>query len=80
MKSEIVCFLQEQNAKDKNWDKIALAYNNRGHLKYLSVDFDGAVDDYNKALEYNVELSSCYYNRGTIFYRMGKIHCHLYFA
>lgn len=50
---------------------MALALNNRGQLKYLGVDFDGAVEDYTKALSLDKELSSSYYNRGTIFYRMG---------
>jgi tetratricopeptide (TPR) repeat protein len=51
---------------------IALAFNNRGHLKYLDVDFNGAVEDYENALKLDPILSSSYYNRGTIYYRMGE--------
>lgn len=60
-------------ASDETWRKrVALAYNNRGQLKYLRVDFNEAVQDYNKALEYDPNFPACYYNRGTILYRMGK--------
>lgn len=52
---------------------LALAYNNRGHLKYLSVDFDEAIDDYTKALECNQQLTLAFYNRGQIHYRLGKM-------
>jgi len=52
-------------------ESVAVAYNNRGHLKYMLVDFEGAVQDYNAGLEYNSMLPCLYYNRGTIMYRMG---------
>ncbi|CAG7729293.1 unnamed protein product [Allacma fusca] len=50
---------------------LAVAYNNLGQLKYLKVDFEGAVEDYNQAILYDPELAAAYYNRGTIMYRMG---------
>jgi tetratricopeptide (TPR) repeat protein len=62
-----------QEIIDENFrNDVALAFNNRGQLRYLKVDFDGAVEDYNKSIEFNPSLPSAYYNRGTIFYRMGK--------
>lgn len=56
----------------KDSRNLALARNNRGHLKYLQVDFDGAIEDYTKALEINPNLAVSYYNRGQIHYRMGR--------
>lgn len=52
--------------------KLALAFNNRGFLKYKAVDFDGAITDYTESLK--LDTSSCitYYNRGTVLYRLSK--------
>ena len=49
----------------------ALSHNNRGHLKYLEVDFDDAVVDYTNALKYDEKLAVAFYNRGLIHYRLG---------
>ena len=51
---------------------IALARNNRGHLRYLAVDFDGAIEDYTTAIKLDPCLAVAYYNRGQIHYRMGR--------
>ena len=51
-------------------EKLASAYNERGFTKYLFVDFDGAIDDYTKAIELK-ELAVYYYNRGLVHYRLG---------
>ena len=51
---------------------LALARNNRGHLKYLKVDFYGAIKDYTEALKLDPNLAVSYYNRGQIHYRMGR--------
>jgi len=56
---------------DSDAEAVGLIYNNRGHLKYLKVDFDGALEDYNLGIKYDVLLPCVYYNRGTVFYRMG---------
>ena len=61
---------QEKSAKDKAI--LALARNNRGHLRYLTVDFHGAVRDYTAAIELDPSLAVSYYNRGQIHYRMGR--------
>ncbi|KAL8569949.1 hypothetical protein ACOMHN_056381 [Nucella lapillus] len=54
------------------WDKLALAYNNRGFLNYLRVEFKSAVQDYTQALEYSPNLAIAYYNRGLIHYRLSR--------
>jgi tetratricopeptide (TPR) repeat protein len=50
----------------------ARAFNNRGHAKYMQVDFDRAVEDYDRAVELDPTLAAARYNRATIKYRMGK--------
>lgn len=48
------------------------AYNSRGHIRYLWVDFDEAIEDYSEALKLDPKLAVAYYNRGQIHYRLGK--------
>lgn len=55
------------NAKES----LSLAYNERGQLKYLLVDFHGAVQDYSMAIELVRENATSLYNRGQIYYRLG---------
>ncbi|GAB1610886.1 tetratricopeptide repeat protein 32-like [Argonauta hians] len=62
--------LPDEPEKCKWHEKIALAYNNRGHLRYLNVDFPEAVNDYTKGLDHT-KLPVTYYNRGLIHYRLG---------
>ncbi|XP_053737001.1 tetratricopeptide repeat protein 32 [Synchiropus splendidus] len=50
---------------------LATAYNNRGQIKYLRVDFREAVEDYTSAIETDSRLEVPYYNRGLIRYRLG---------
>ena len=50
----------------------ARALNNRGHSKYMQVEFEAALEDYNKALDLSPNLAVARYNRGTILYRMSK--------
>lgn len=50
---------------------MANVYNTRGHIKYLWVDFDGAILDYTQAVHYDPQFAIPYYNRGQIHYRMG---------
>ena len=56
----------------KNWEELVDAFNARGHIKYLWVDFDGAVEDYTEAIRRNPDFAVAYYNRGQIHYRLGK--------
>jgi len=54
-------------------DKVlALIYNNRGHARYMQVEFYRAKDDYDEAIRLDPDLGTAYYNRGTILYRMGS--------
>ncbi|XP_041814191.1 tetratricopeptide repeat protein 32 [Chelmon rostratus] len=50
---------------------LATAYNNRGQIKYLRVDFHEAVEDYTSAIQTDSRLETPSYNRGLIHYRLG---------
>ncbi|XP_051952357.1 tetratricopeptide repeat protein 32-like [Xyrauchen texanus] len=50
---------------------LAIAYNNRGQVKYLKVDFYEAMDDYTSAIQTNSQYEVPFYNRGLINYRLG---------
>ncbi|XP_042301356.1 tetratricopeptide repeat protein 32 [Sceloporus undulatus] len=50
---------------------LATAFNNRGQIKYLRVDFYEAMDDYTAAIEAQPDFEVPYYNRGLILYRLG---------
>ncbi|XP_067840454.1 tetratricopeptide repeat protein 32 isoform X2 [Heptranchias perlo] len=50
---------------------LANAYNNRGQIKYLRVDFCEAMDDYTLAIQHKEDFEVPYYNRGLIRYRLG---------
>ncbi|KAM4804081.1 tetratricopeptide repeat protein 32 isoform X2 [Urocitellus parryii] len=52
-------------------EDLATAYNNRGQIKYLRVDFFEAMDDYTSAIEVQPNFEVPYYNRGLILYRLG---------
>uniref|UniRef100_A0A6I8PR61 Uncharacterized protein n=2 Tax=Ornithorhynchus anatinus TaxID=9258 RepID=A0A6I8PR61_ORNAN len=53
-------------------EDLAIAFNNRGQIKYFKVDFDEAIDDYSSAIEAQPSFEVPYYNRGLIFYRLGQ--------
>merc|ERR1711860_3474 len=63
-------FLKESENEDDAMKARAL--NNRGHTKYMQVEFEAALEDYNKALDVFPDFAVARYNRGTIFYRMSK--------
>ncbi|GAA6228833.1 tetratricopeptide repeat protein 32 [Lates japonicus] len=50
---------------------LATAYNNRGQIKYLRVDFHEAVEDYTSAIQTDSQFEIPFYNRGLIHYRLG---------
>ncbi|XP_006191450.1 tetratricopeptide repeat protein 32 [Vicugna pacos] len=52
-------------------EDLATAYNNRGQIKYLRVDFYEAMDDYTSAIDVQPSFEVPYYNRGLILYRLG---------
>ena len=51
---------------------LALIYNNRGHARYMQVEFYTAKDDFDVAIRLDPDLGSAFYNRATILYRMGN--------
>lgn len=51
---------------------LATAYNNRGQIKYLRVDFHEAVEDFTSAIQQDSRFEIPYYNRGLIHYRLGR--------
>ena len=53
-------------------EDLALIYNNRGHARYMMVDFYQAIEDFDQAVRLDPCLAVAYYNRGTIQYRMGQ--------
>ncbi|XP_061478639.1 tetratricopeptide repeat protein 32 isoform X2 [Rhineura floridana] len=50
---------------------LATAFNNKGQIKYLRVDFYEAMDDFTSAIEVQPDFEVPYYNRGLILYRLG---------
>ncbi|XP_046990851.1 serine/threonine-protein phosphatase 5-like isoform X1 [Schistocerca americana] len=69
LEMELTDLIDAENLRGKD---AALAYNNRGHIRYLQVNFDGAIEDYDKAIAIDPDLAVAYYNRGTVFYRLGQ--------
>ena len=53
--------------------ELADAFNSRGHIKYLRVEFDEAIEDYTEAIKIDPNFSVPYYNRGQIHYRLGGL-------
>ena len=51
--------------------QLADVYNSRGHVRYLLVDFNEAIEDYSEAIILNNRHGVAYYNRGQVHYRMG---------
>ncbi|CAL8315262.1 unnamed protein product [Boreogadus saida] len=50
---------------------LAAAYNSRGQIRYLRVDFTEAMDDYTEAIGVDPRFAIPFYNRGLIHYRLG---------
>ena len=55
--------------KMQRLELISKAYNERGQLKYLQVNFDGALKDYSSSLDFMLNPVALY-NRATIYYRL----------
>ncbi|KAM7367778.1 hypothetical protein PAMP_014055 [Pampus punctatissimus] len=50
---------------------LSTAYNNRGQIRYLRVDFYEAVEDYTSATQADSQFEIPFYNRGLVHYRLG---------
>lgn len=50
---------------------LATAFNNRGQIRYLRVDFTEAIEDYTCAIQVQAHFEIPHYNRGLIHYRLG---------
>ena len=61
-------FIKESHNEDDGLKARAL--NNRGHAKYMQVEFEAALQDYDEALAMHPDFAVARYNRGTILYRM----------
>ena len=57
----------------REWEAgdLASAYNSRGQIRYLRVDFTEAVEDYTEAIGVHPSFEVPFYNRGLIHYRLG---------
>ena len=66
-------FIASQKDSPEHSAAVTDAYNSRGHIKYLSVDFPGAIADYNQALERDPAFTTAWYNRGQVQYRLGEL-------
>ncbi|XP_033932327.1 tetratricopeptide repeat protein 32 [Pseudochaenichthys georgianus] len=58
-------------SRDCKASHLATAYNNRGQIKYLRVDFGEAVEDFSLAIQSDSSFETPFYNRGLIHYRLG---------
>lgn len=70
----LTAFIEEQRGLEKPECRKELvdAFNTRGHIKYLWVDFDEAIENYSEAIRRDPEFSVAHYNRGQVHYRLGK--------
>lgn len=77
LKSSFECFTAfidtQKPLPTPEWpEELTHAYNSRGHIRYLWVDFDEAIADYSEALKLDPNFAVAYYNRGQIHYRLGN--------
>ncbi|CAI8032354.1 Tetratricopeptide repeat protein 32 [Geodia barretti] len=66
-------FIDECGDSVEHRAAVTDAYNSRGHIKYLSVDFPGAIADYSTAMERDPGFAVAWYNRGQVRYRLGHL-------
>ncbi|XP_006626409.2 tetratricopeptide repeat protein 32 [Lepisosteus oculatus] len=60
-----------EHSRNRCVEDLAVAFNNRGQIKYLKVDFYEAMEDYSAAIQTKNNFEVPYYNRGLIRYRLG---------
>jgi len=61
-----------EKAKTAEGEELALLYNNRGHARYMQVDFPGALEDLEHALSLNPLLAAAHYSWATVTYRLNN--------
>ena len=73
----IAKFIQEESCSVplRHQNELARAFNERGYIQYLRVDFQSAIDDYSKAIALDADFTVAYYNRGLVQYRLGALTC-----
>ena len=54
-------------------NSTALSFNNRGQARLSKSELDGAISDFNKAIELNPNLAEAYNNRGLLKQKLGQI-------
>lgn len=65
-------FIDSHSESSEHQSAVTDAYNSRGHIKYLAVDFPGAIADYSQAIERDPSFTIAWYNRGQVQYRLGE--------
>ncbi|KAJ8269864.1 hypothetical protein GJAV_G00107670 [Gymnothorax javanicus] len=64
-------FIKSCETRNCGAHDLAIAYNNRGQIKYRRVDFYEAMEDFTLAIQTDGHFEVPYYNRGLIRYRLG---------
>ena len=65
-------FIESYKDSTEHRTIVTDVYNSRGHAKYLSVDFPGAIEDYSVAIHRDPTFTIAWYNRGQVHYRLGE--------
>uniref|UniRef100_A0A8C5BBY5 Tetratricopeptide repeat domain 32 n=1 Tax=Gadus morhua TaxID=8049 RepID=A0A8C5BBY5_GADMO len=65
------CEVHRATTKECAAGDLAAAYNSRGQIRYLRVDFTEAMEDYTEAIGVDPRFEIPFYNRGLIHYRLG---------
>lgn len=68
-------FIQDEscNLPLRHKNELARAFNERGYIQYLRVDFQSAIEDYSEAIALDEDFAVAYYNRGLVQYRLGAL-------
>jgi len=65
-------YIESHSTEECSVSELADAYNTRGHIRYLWVDFNEAIADYTEAINRTPDLYIAHYNRGQVHYRLGQ--------
>ena len=65
--SDIFSTFIKQLNEENDANVWAKAYNNRGHAKYMAVNFDDALEDYELALKRGINFQKLYIDYTVIF-------------